>query len=268
MSNIIKFEKHYGILARYFSKDCNIFKAKKKLNQPEIKYIFCKDTTQNKSITLHKDKLIKLCENNGIEVNESTRLQISPTGEFEIALGKSNPVSSCKLENVNREIQAVLVMLDRLTKHRQIANNVSKEGLLITNESEHKSNTFKEQTDYSFPGEIHKSEEQRYFEGVKKEIIVNKFERDPRARNERLKNHDYSCEVCGFNFKKIYGTLGVKFIHVHHLIPLNEIGEEYEINPQTDLLPVCPNCHAMLHRMADPSDIQTLKNIINKNRNG
>ncbi|MGZ0084928.1 HNH endonuclease [Caldibacillus thermoamylovorans] len=37
-------------------------------------------------------------------------------------------------------------------------------------------------------------------------------------------------------------------MEVHHLIPLSEIGEQYTVNPFDDLRPVCPNCHAMLHR--------------------
>lgn len=37
-------------------------------------------------------------------------------------------------------------------------------------------------------------------------------------------------------------------IHVHHLKPLGEVGEGYLLDPVADLRPVCPNCHAMLHR--------------------
>lgn len=56
------------------------------------------------------------------------------------------------------------------------------------------------------------------------------------------------CCVCGFNFEKIYGEIGVGYIEVHHLKPLNEINEKYQVDPVKDLRPVCPNCHAMLHK--------------------
>ena len=67
-----------------------------------------------------------------------------------------------------------------------------------------------------------------------------------------------------FNFEKIYGVLGKYYIHVHHLVPLCEIGEEYNINPKADLIPVCPNCHAMLHRSGDPNDLESLKKMVKK----
>ena len=51
---------------------------------------------------------------------------------------------------------------------------------------------------------------------------------------------------------KVYGEIAKGFIHVHHLIPLSEIKENYQVNPKTDLIPVCPNCHAMLHRQDPP----------------
>ena len=50
------------------------------------------------------------------------------------------------------------------------------------------------------------------------------------------------------NFEQTYGELGKGFIHVHHVIPVSEIGKEYKVDFKKDLIPVCPNCHAMLHR--------------------
>jgi len=41
--------------------------------------------------------------------------------------------------------------------------------------------------------------------------------------------------------------VGRGFIHVHHINPIAEIGHEYNINSIKDLIPVCPNCHAMIH---------------------
>ncbi len=85
-------------------------------------------------------------------------------------------------------------------------------------------------------------------EGAKKSIVVNAYERNPKAREECLQYYGTDCAVCGFNFGVAFGELGEGFIHVHHLTPLSSIGESYDVNPIQDLRPVCPNCHAMLHR--------------------
>ena len=49
---------------------------------------------------------------------------------------------------------------------------------------------------------------------------------------------------------------------VHHLIPISTYGEERLINPLEELVPVCPNCHAMLHRKNPPYSIEEMKAII------
>jgi 5-methylcytosine-specific restriction protein A len=85
-------------------------------------------------------------------------------------------------------------------------------------------------------------------EGAKKSIVVNAYERNPKAREECVQHYGTDCVVCGFNFGVAFGELGEGFIHVHHLTPLSSIGESYDVNPIQDLRPVCPNCHAMLHR--------------------
>ncbi|QTC41488.1 EVE domain-containing protein [Bacillus sp. V3] len=85
-------------------------------------------------------------------------------------------------------------------------------------------------------------------EGKRKTISVNVYERNPLARKKCLGHHGYKCQVCGIDFEAVYGEVGRDFIHVHHIMALKEIGEEYEVNPTQDLIPVCPNCHAMLHR--------------------
>jgi 5-methylcytosine-specific restriction protein A len=65
--------------------------------------------------------------------------------------------------------------------------------------------------------------------------------------------------VCGFNFQSRYGKIGKDFIHVHHLKPLSLIDGEYELDPVANLRPVCPNCHAMLHRGKRVLSIKELK---------
>lgn len=88
-------------------------------------------------------------------------------------------------------------------------------------------------------------------EGAKVTVEVNKYERSSVAREKCIAHHGCTCHVCGMNFENVYGEVGKGFIHVHHIKPLHEIKEDYIVDPINDLIPVCPNCHAMLHRKID-----------------
>lgn len=87
-------------------------------------------------------------------------------------------------------------------------------------------------------------------EGAKGWVVANRYERDPRARQECLSFHGTACIVCGFDFGATYGGLGSGFAFVHHRIPVavRARGGEYELDPKRDLVPICGNCHAMVHR--------------------
>lgn len=104
------------------------------------------------------------------------------------------------------------------------------------------------------------------FEGAKKIITINAYERNPKARQLCIDYWKPICAVCDFDFGERYGELGKGFIHVHHLTPVSQIGETYEIDPINDLRPVCPNCHAMLHRQEQTLSIDELKLIIATNK--
>lgn len=99
-------------------------------------------------------------------------------------------------------------------------------------------------------------------EGTAKQVVVNAYERNPEARERCINKWGLSCSVCSFHFELFYGQLGKMYIHVHHLKPLSEIRGEYEINPEVDLRPVCPNCHSMLHRTQPPLSIEELQKLV------
>ena len=101
-------------------------------------------------------------------------------------------------------------------------------------------------------------------EGQKKTISVNSFERNPKARQLCIDHWGNSCVVCDLNFATMYGELGEGFIQVHHMVPLSQIGKSYHVNPITDLRPVCPNCHSMLHKQSPPLKIEELKMLIDR----
>lgn len=83
--------------------------------------------------------------------------------------------------------------------------------------------------------------------GIGKKVLVNKYERNSIARRKCLKIHGTSCMVCGFNSADVYGAEFEDKIEVHHIVPIHEINENYQVDPETDLIPVCPNCHMILH---------------------
>jgi len=102
-------------------------------------------------------------------------------------------------------------------------------------------------------------------EGALSHIQVNRYERSPFNRQACLRLHGYICKACCFDFGVKYGNLGKDFIHVHHVVPVSELGPDYDINLETDLIPVCPNCHAMIHRRNPPYSVDELKSIILSN---
>ena len=105
-----------------------------------------------------------------------------------------------------------------------------------------------------------KTEIKLYLEGKLRKTANQTYDRNPAARQACIDHYGYDCAVCGFNFEKAYGTLGAKYIEVHHLKPIADIGEEYLIDPIRDLRPVCANCHHMLHKTRPPISIEELQN--------
>lgn len=99
-------------------------------------------------------------------------------------------------------------------------------------------------------------------EGNVKEILSKKYERSRVNREICLAHKGYSCCVCGFNFLTTYGQIGKDFIEVHHTTPVSEMGDNYTIDIDRDLVPVCSNCHAMIHRKRPPLTVEELKEII------
>ena len=120
--------------------------------------------------------------------------------------------------------------------------------------------------DILLPEEI--SEIEGFYEGACKQISVNTYERDRTARDKCLQHHGTSCAVCAQNMSEIYGPAAAGLIHVHHLKPLSEVKEDYQVNPIADLRPVCPNCHAVIHRRKPVYKIEEVKGFFGKGKTG
>lgn len=107
----------------------------------------------------------------------------------------------------------------------------------------------------------------KFSEGAKSTVTINAYERSAKARAACIAHHGVSCSVCGFDFEDAFGDLGSGFIHVHHIVPIGSIRDEYEVDPITDLVPVCPNCHAMIHRVEPPLTVEQLREHLAKTKN-
>jgi 5-methylcytosine-specific restriction protein A len=94
-------------------------------------------------------------------------------------------------------------------------------------------------------------------EGAKHQDTVTRYERDRGNRKACIAHYGYVCQVCEMDFAKTYGDLGKEFIEVHHLHPVAQ--GERNVNPITDLIPLCSNCHSMIHRQEDVSDWNGLR---------
>jgi 5-methylcytosine-specific restriction protein A len=102
-----------------------------------------------------------------------------------------------------------------------------------------------------------------HVEGGKSAAMRSFYKRNPRARTDCLAHHGYSCSVCTFDFERTYGKIGRRFIHVHHVNDIALNGDvKYVIDAINDLKPVCPNCHAMLHRETPALSVEKLRQIM------
>ncbi|MBI34186.1 MAG: hypothetical protein CMP67_02355 [Flavobacteriales bacterium] len=102
-------------------------------------------------------------------------------------------------------------------------------------------------------------------EGGEHNVNQTKYERSRKNRALCLSYHGFDCKACGLNMEEKYGELGKEFIHVHHAKPISSTGE-IKINPINDLIPLCPNCHSIVHRVNPPIEVSELKNILNDSK--
>jgi 5-methylcytosine-specific restriction protein A len=204
-------------------------------------------------------------------------------GELSKGYYKSNPGSeACNISYINlKEIYEEL-----FSSHIQIVTRAAQKRIHTTTKETHSIDLIqyisKELGEtLPQPAYIQESEEdpapmmteeistpEKYFEGTTFQVMVNAYERNRSARNACIKHYGYKCVVCEFSFEEKYGEIGLEFIHVHHIVEISTIGEKYSINPVEDLRPVCPNCHAMLHRRKPTYSIQELIDIIKKQNGG
>lgn len=105
--------------------------------------------------------------------------------------------------------------------------------------------------------------EEVLFEGRRTERLTAYFERNPKLRAAAILHHGQTCKACGFNFKATYGNHGEGYIEVHHLVPVSTLSEETKVDPVTEMIVLCSNCHRMVHRKREsPLSIQQLRQLV------
>jgi 5-methylcytosine-specific restriction protein A len=95
-----------------------------------------------------------------------------------------------------------------------------------------------------------------------------RIERTGSASRLAKRYHGTCCQACSFRFVEKYGSIGEGFIEAHHLVPISSLDEavpvEYDV--ATDFAVLCPNCHRMIHRTADPSDLDGFRQLLERIR--
>ena len=174
----------------------------------------------------------------------SNSLEIDSQGDFEITINKT--------DNSKKIFKILLDSLFEFSEKcdlLELSNEINK----LANEQQ-------------IHIDLNNTTDEKFLEGIQKIITTTVSERNPKAREKCINHWKYNCIVCGFNFENTYGELGKDYIHVHHINQISTIKKEYEVNPIEDLRPICPNCHAMIHRNKEPLTIEELKLIIGNNR--
>jgi len=228
----------------------------------EIRAEYAKDNARHSIASLRVAAVQHVAKRRGIS-NESVRdkyiRQLKPeidgTDEFDKCLKDWLETDRSKLKEVllakrvTRQDESRIVEFFRRLPSAETTEVIPNEKIITDNGNE----------TILYPEEILSGK--KYLEGNIRRIPINIYERSPKAKKACIAKFGPTCMVCGLSFSERYGEIGKDFIHVHHLELISAKGA-YEVDPIRDLQPVCPNCHAMIHKRVPPYTIEELKRII------
>lgn len=145
---------------------------------------------------------------------------------------------------ISADVFADIAVAAALTEPRHIIGDIKNEAMHVENEADEESLV-------------------SYQEGKKSSKFVTIYERDQRLKKLAKSYHGTTCYACGFNFEDFYGEYAKDFIHIHHVVPVSEFGQSKVVDYKTELVPVCANCHGIIHRKKDRTlSIDELKSMI------
>ena len=85
-------------------------------------------------------------------------------------------------------------------------------------------------------------------------------------RRAAIQRHGVQCFGCRREMAEMYGKIAKGYIHIHHVKPLATLqNAHFDIK---DLVPLCPNCHAIVHLENPPLSIERLKKLIRQQQGG
>ena len=104
-------------------------------------------------------------------------------------------------------------------------------------------------------------------EGLEHQYNLTKKERNPELRHKCIEYYKHlwgghiHCICCGFDFGKAYGDIGEGYIEIHHVNPHHTYEGVHKVDPIKDLIPLCSNCHSMIHRVEGQGKCMSLKEL-------
>lgn len=101
-------------------------------------------------------------------------------------------------------------------------------------------------------------------EGAASRVEVTRYERSRVNRMRCIREYGTACWVCDFAFSRVYGSIGEDFIEVHHRVPVSTLPPDYRVDPIRDLIPLCSNCHSMVHRRTPVYQPDELRRLLGK----
>lgn len=96
-------------------------------------------------------------------------------------------------------------------------------------------------------------------EGNVRRALIRRYERSRSNRAIAIMTHGRACTACGFDFSATYGEWARDYVEIHHLEPVHLMDAPRVVNPVEELVPLCANCHRMVHRADPPISPSELK---------
>ncbi len=82
-----------------------------------------------------------------------------------------------------------------------------------------------------------------------------------KKQNVLEKKGKLECEVCGFDYSEVYGSIGEGYIECHHKVPLHLLQQGSKTRLK-DLALLCANCHRVIHRRKELISVEELKQLV------
>lgn len=107
-------------------------------------------------------------------------------------------------------------------------------------------------------------------EGANKYTLSKQIKRSSKLRKSAIEYYmdmrgNISCDICSFDFEDTYGDPAKGYIEMHHIKPIymyagGSVRQTID-NAIQNLLPVCANCHRVIHRTRPPYEVEDVKDF-------